>query len=219
MSLNANDAPGGGLNIKTMEAGTYPARLVQVIDMGMQPQPPFQGKDKPPAHEINLTYEFVDTFLIDEDGEEIKDKPRWLSKRMPLHNLESERATSTKHYNALDPHHVQEGSFPALLGTPCNVTVVLNPNKKNPERPWENIGGVTAMRAKDAERCPELVNGTKVFDLDEPDVEVFLALPKFIRERITSNLEYEGSALQKILKNEEPVKDFQGELADGENPF
>ena len=32
-----------------IEPGVYPARLVQLFDLGLQPQRPFQGKDKPPA--------------------------------------------------------------------------------------------------------------------------------------------------------------------------
>ena len=104
MALNAKTASsGGGMNIEPLEPGTYPARLVQVVDLGVQAQRPYQGKEKDPVQEILLTYEFVDEFLKDEDGNEETDKPRWLSESMPLFNLSSERAKSTLRYNALDP--------------------------------------------------------------------------------------------------------------------
>lgn len=79
MGLNAKKAAGGSDRVaqEVLEPGVYPARLVQLIDLGVQPQRPFQGKDKPPAQEIMITYEFTDEFLKDEDGNEIEDKPRW----------------------------------------------------------------------------------------------------------------------------------------------
>ena len=55
-----------------IEPGTYPGRLVQLIDFGLQPQRPYMGKDKPPAQEIGLTYELVDEFMKDDDGNDIE---------------------------------------------------------------------------------------------------------------------------------------------------
>ena len=46
---------------------------------------------------------------------------------------------------------------------------------------------------------PELTNPTFIFDTDNPDLDMFDSLPEFIQERITSNLDYEGSALEKAL--------------------
>src|SRR5690554_5331156 len=130
MALNAKNIPGGGGgNYEPMEPGTYPARVVQIIDLGLQNQRPFQGQEKPPAREIAITYEFVDEFMKDENGEDQEDKPRWLTEIMPLHNLSSERAKSTQRYNALDPNMVYDGDFSQLVDTPCNVTVVQNPGK------------------------------------------------------------------------------------------
>jgi hypothetical protein len=56
------------------------------------------------------------------------------------------------------------------------------------------------MRAKQAEALPALVNPTKVFDPDSPDMKVFWSLPEWLRDIITSNLEYEGSALEKLVE-------------------
>ena len=38
-----------------------------------------------------------------------------------------------------------------------------------------------------------------MFDLDNPDLEVFNAFPEWIRDKIKGNLNYEGSKLQKLL--------------------
>ena len=87
--FNAKEVPMGNNNNDRpdMEPGTYGARLVQILILGVQPQREFKGEAKPPKLEIMLTYEFNDEFMKDEDGEDILDKPRWLSETMPFNNL------------------------------------------------------------------------------------------------------------------------------------
>lgn len=178
-----------------IEPGTYPARLVQVIDLGLQPQRAYQGKEKPPANEIMLTYELVDTFMKDADGNELEDKPRWISETLPFYGLFADKAKSTQRYLAFDPKEDFEGDFAQLIGKPINVTVV---NNAVGDKVYDNIATISAMRPKDAEKCPELVNPSKLFDLDAPDMEVFNALPEWLREKIKSNLKFQGSPLQKL---------------------
>ena len=205
MSLNANKAAGGGRQAEPLDAGTYPARLVQVVALGLQNQKPYQGKEKPPVEELMVTYEFVDEFMKDEEGNDVPEKPRWKSETFPFYNLSSEKAKSTLRYNALDPSGVKSGDWAALIGTPCLVTITHNP--KQGGGVYDNITAVSTMREKDADRLPPLVNEPKVFDLESPDMDVFGALPKWIQQKITENLEFEGSALQKILGTEGPAKE------------
>lgn len=200
MALNTRKIPsqGSGNRVEQpiLEAGVYPARVVQIIDFGLQPQRAYQGRPKPPAYEIQVTYELVDVFMVDEDGNELEDKPRWINETFPIYSLDADMAKSTKRYYALDPDCVHDGDFSKLLGTPCNVTIVLN---KKEGRTYENIGNVSAMRPRDADKCPELKNEERFFDLDNPDLEVFNKLPKWIQDKITSNLEFDGSKLDKLL--------------------
>lgn len=209
MSLNAKTVPFGGGGSKKqplLDIGTYPARVVRIIDLGLQNQRPFAGKEKPPAHEVMMTYELLDAFMTDEDGKEMEDKPRWISETFPLHNLSAELAKSTKRYVALDPNLDFDGDFTKLVGTPCNVTIVHGQGKgKNAGKVYENIGSVTGMRDKDAKRAPELVNEGVAFTLDNPDLETFNKFPKWLQEKITSNLEFGGSKLEALLKGK-PVQ-------------
>lgn len=199
MSLNAKNAPGAS-NIEPIEAGTYPGRLVQVLDMGLQTQRPFNGEDKKPAYEIGLTYELVDEFMKDDDGNDILDKPRWVSETMAFYNLEQEKANSTKRYMVLDPDVEYEGNFPALLDTAINVTVTKTPGKgKNANKIYNNVSGISIMRQRDRETCPALVNEAVFFDLDAPDMKVFKSLTQWVREKIQSNLEFQGSRLQAAI--------------------
>ena len=223
MSIDASKVGRNSNWSPALESGSYPGRLVLVVDLGLQNQRDYQGEKKPPAREILLTYEFADEFMKDEDGEDILDKPRWLSESFPLYNLDSERAKSTLRYKALDPIMQHGGDFTQLLGYGVNITVMQNPNKKNPERPWENVGGLTAMRLKDIEKLPELVNESVAFDLEEPALDNFMMLPKWIQKRILENLEFRGSLLERMLeegnKGVPDQIDSQGPTVDEETPY
>lgn len=206
MALNAKKVPksGGkqGPAQEPIDAGTYPARVVQVLDLGIQPQRAFKGEPKPPAHEIMITYELLDEFCLDEEGNELEDKPRWLSETFPLRNLEADLATSTKRYRALDPDEKFDGDFTLLVDMPCMVTIVQNRGKgDNAGKIYNNIQAVATMRAKEARAAAPLVNEPKVFVLDEPDLTIFKSLPQWLQDKIQGNLEYEGSALQEALED------------------
>jgi hypothetical protein len=210
MGLNANKVASAGNNVnkqEAMDAGSYPARIVQILDLGLQEQRPYQGEAKPPKHEIMLTYEFLDEFCLDEKGEELEDKPRWLSETFPFNNLDVDLAKSTKRYKALDPKEDLGGDFTLLADVPCVVTVVNKDGTgKHKGTVFNNVGGVSGMRAKDAAKADPLKNPTKVFVLDEPDLEVFRSLPDFLQDKIKGNLEFNGSILQKALGGNEKVE-------------
>lgn len=206
MAFNAKQAGNGGgkerVEQPLIEPATYPARLVQLIDLGLQPQKPFAGKDKPPMQEIMLTYELVDVFMVDADGNDVEDKPRWISETLPFHNLKADKAKSTQRYLAFDPKEEWEGDLSKALGEPINAVLVQN---QQGDKVYTNVGGLSAMRAKDAEKCPALKNPTTLFTLDEPDLAVFNKFPKWIQEKIQKNLNYSGSKLEAMLKGDKPA--------------
>lgn len=203
MALNARKVKNNsGPKAPAIDEGAYPARLVQVIDLGLQKQE-FGGEVKTPKNDIWVTYELVDEFMPGEDGEPDTEKPRWLSERFPLNNLDSDLAKSTKRYYALDPNEEENGNWASLIGRPVLVTVT----KKTKDGDSRNyIGGTSAPRAKDAAKYAPLVNEPKVFSMDDPDVEVFNSLPDFLKDMIKEGLEFEGSKLDRLLKGEKVSK-------------
>lgn len=206
-----------------LEPGTYPARIVRVLDLGLQPQQPYQGQEKKPAHVINVTYELVDVFMVDDEGNDLEDKPRWISEDFPLNSLSSDLAKSTKRSNAIDPKNEFEGDWSQYLGLPCLVTT-RNYKKKDGSL-GDGVSNVSAVRSKDAAKMEELKNPAVFFDLSNPDLEIFNKLPKWMQEKIQSNLEYAGSPLDRALngkaapkpaKKEEPKKEAP-EAGEGED--
>lgn len=205
MALKAPKGNGGGKQFTPQEnikPGTYPARVVQLIDYGLQPQRPYMGQEKKPAYELGITYELVDEFMKDEEGNDIEDKPRWISETLPVHPIVADKAKSTQRYLTFDPEVLQGGDFSYLLGKPCAVTVV---NNKSGDKVYDNVATISAMRERDANKCPELKNPAKMFDLDQPDLEIFQKFPKWIQEKIQGNLNYKGSKLEKLLGGKAPA--------------
>lgn len=203
MSLNAKNYKTES-KFKTpdpLDPGTYPARVAQVLSLGLQKQQPWKGEEKDPKDELYVTYELLDEFLLDEDGKEIEDKPRWQSEDFTMNSLDSDLAKSTKRYTALDPEMKFDGDWGELLGAPCMVTVIQNEGKgKNAGRIFNNIASVQSMRPKEAAKAVELKNPPKVFDIEEPDMDVFFSLPTFLQDKMKSNLNFGGSALEKAIE-------------------
>lgn len=182
-----------------LDIGNYFCRIAQVIDTGLHHKDVWddhakkyvQDLTKAPVNMLMVTYEFTTEFMKDEAGNDVEDKPRWLSETFPLLPLKSDLATSTKRYKAIDPKEEKKGDWAQLGNYPCTVTIAHKKSGK------AKIGNVAPPMKGMA--VPELKNPVKIFDLSEPDLEIFRSLPEWLQERIKSNLEYEGSALQKLL--------------------
>lgn len=212
MTFNAKKLPAANNSklIPPLEPGSYPARLVQIIMLGIQPSRPFKGEEKPPRLTIRLTYEFLDEFLKDEEGNDVEDKPRWLSEELPFMSLRADLAKSTKRYYALDPNDEADGDWEKLIGAPCMVTIINEADKRpGVDRIYERIASVSTMRPKEAAKAPALKNPPLVWDFYNPDIEVFNKFPEWIQEKIKGAVDYPGSALEGALEGgvSTPVKE------------
>jgi hypothetical protein len=201
MSLNINKVKStGGSRQKPLEPAGYPGRVVMIVDLGLQAQKEFKGNKKDPQHEMSITYELSDEFMLDEDGKEQKDKPRWQSETFTLRNAKAEKAISTLRYKVLDPENKDDGDFTKQLGKAVTVNIVQAPGKgANAGKIYNNVSSITPIRAKDLDKVPPLVGTPTLFLLDTPDLEVFNSLPEFIQTKIKGNLNYNGSTLQALL--------------------
>lgn len=204
MSLNAKKIKSAASDNKKrpdpLDAGSYPARLVQVVLLGVQKERPYKGEERAPRLQARLTYEMLDEFMKDEEGNDIEDKPRWLSEQLPFLSLKADLAKSTKRYYALDPESKADGDWAELIGTPCMVTVVQEVDKRpGVDRIYEKIASVSSMRPKEASKAPDLKNPGFVFDFYEPTKEGWDNLPEWIQDIMKSAVDFEGSPLEAML--------------------
>lgn len=199
--------------------GSYPARLVGMVFLGVQKQPPYKGQAKPPHEMVRLVYELSDAFMVDENGEDILDRPRWLDEEVPVYSLDAERAKFPQRLKAIDPTITDDTPLDQVIGKPCQVVVVNNPGKgKNEGRIFDNVDSVNpAIKVKGYSQ-PDLVNPSFYFDpFDDEncDVEVFRKLSEFVQKKITGADDYIDSVLAVKLGSCEPttVPDEGGEDA------
>jgi hypothetical protein len=172
---------------------------------------------------LYVTYELSHVFMLDKDGKEEPERPRWISEDFPFYSLEADKAKSTLRYNAIDPKGELGGDWTRTVGMPCTVVVVNNPGKgNNVGKVFDNVGSVTPAMKIPGYVQPPLVNDPVVFDLSEPDLEVFNKLPSFLQDRIKGNLNYQGSPLQKLLGDTSAPSAPVDQTADDEpeeNPY
>lgn len=217
MALNAGKIKGNTSKKQKqppLDAGGYPGRVVQVIDLGIQKQRPYQGQEKDPCQMVRVVYELVDEFCIDENGKTEEERPRWVSEEFPLKGLYAELAKSTKRYLAIDPEKKFEGDWTKLTSMPVMVTITKEPSKREEGVFFNNVASLSVIRKKEADKMPELKNDELVFDQsDLSTVDAFFTLPEWVQDKIKEGLKWEGSPMAKAVSNykkeekdEEPKK-------------
>jgi len=151
----------------------------------------------------------------------LEDKPRWFDFEFTYNpdGYMGDRSHIFKFMTAVDAFEVpaNPAAVPPIEGHPAKqlhellgeaLTVNLSQYTKkagdNAGQVANKITSFTSMKSKEKKAARGLINPTIFFDLGNPDVEVFGKLPGgdkpyAIKNRILANLEFDGSALQKLL--------------------
>jgi len=197
MPLNMNEIPkAAGTQRALIPVGQNMARFVQVIDLGLQEQRAYLGKEKKPKYEVYVTLEFPDE-RIELDG---VSRPMWKSQRIGMST--DDRSTCYKWYSKLDPEGKFRGDWSQFIDQPCAALITHDKGKgKNEGRVFDNISDV--MPLMKGVVVPPLENDPVVFDLGSPDREVFEAFPEWLQNVIKQNLEYDNSKLQRMLEGQD----------------
>jgi hypothetical protein len=183
MSLQATKETSEKKDYGRIENGTYPARAVQIIDMGEQWSENWKTGEKEYWDEEEtkpkiqkkcfIQFEFP-TETMEIDGEQ---KPRWQGKEFVIST--HEKAALVNLAKAAGISEPENGfSVADILDKPVLITIgtTSGGNAK-----VQTISGVP--KGMDV---PELYNPTVVFDLDAPDPKVFERLPSFIKEKLNN---------------------------------
>lgn len=215
MALSLNQKPvSTGKKFERIGEGTYPGRLVQVIDFGLQQETDWQTQEvklddngnevwKP---KVWLTFELPDE-TIEIDGE---DKPRWISKEYNLSFHEKSALTAV--VNAMSTGG--EKTLADFLGKAALIQV--GSTRTNNDK----IVGVTKVIK--GMTVGELQNDPVSFDFSDPDRKVYDGLPNFMKEKIQDGAKCRGgdkvSAMLDMpsTKAEDTKKES---LGDDELPF
>lgn len=177
-----------GPSVPPMEAGTYPAVCVGIVDLGEQYSETF----KKYGDKLLIIWE-IPSQTIQIDGE---DKPRWLSKDFSasLHEksglyqaLVSWRGKAfTEKELTVDETGFMQFSVLDMLGSGCFLQVIV---EEKDSGSYNRITSVISLPA--GMDTPKTETPLIAFDIDDWDDEVFNSLPVWVQDRIKKSTQYQ----------------------------
>lgn len=202
LKVDCTGSGDGQANYVLPKEGARPARLMSIVDLGVQHQDPYQGKPKKPCQQVILGFDLVDD--LDDDGVPV----RVTTGFYPL-NVTVDFKTKTLHeksklygiVKALDPTgKVFNMDFNNLLGLPCLVNVKLNTRVGNDgkERTYANFDGANPVPSIEGFTIKESPSDPYVFDMDEPNIEVWTALLDRLKVKVREAVNYPQSAIKTV---------------------
>lgn len=186
-----------GSDVEPIEAGSYPARVYQMIEMGTVAGYLGQLQNK-----VRIGFELpTELHVFDEKKGE---QPRVISQDYTLSF--NEKAKLRKVIEACDPKalgtdedgFMEEFDVETLIGKPLLITIAQKP-KKDGSGNYAFIDNCT--RLPKGMSCPAPINPPQVLSYDKWNEEAFEKLPDFIREKIESAEEYK--VMKGIIKPED----------------
>ncbi len=179
-----------------VEDGTYPARIVSVVDLGSQMQTDYKTGDETGYKEkVMITWEFpTERIEITKDGE-TRSMPRWQGKEFTLSF--NEKAALTKLVGNIAP---DIAVLSELINIPCAVSIASTSGG--------NAKVDTVSKPMKGFETPDLENDTVFFDFSNPEENLFNSIPLWMRKKITHAENYSGFADDWDLGEDESKGDF-----------
>lgn len=184
MTLILDEVKEGGSKVDwgRVEDGTYPARVAQVVDFGVQPQTDYEtGAEAESKPVVYITWEFPTSRIDLENDEGTTSLPRWQGKEYKV--SKHEKSNLMKLVGALSPKLRSLDEF-------CNLPSMVQ------------IGTTKGGNAKIANvlppmsgmEVPPLENDAVFFDFDHPTQETFEALKMWQQRKVREAENYTGFA-------------------------
>jgi hypothetical protein len=172
----------GGSDFKQVDAGTYPARCIAIIDLGTQ-HSEWQGK--PIARrQAMLQWELPTETIETKDGI----KPMTVSKFYTVSLSEKSNLRPDLEAwrgRAFTPEELAGFDLNNVLDKPCMVSIIHNDKgKARVSSVAKLVKGMTV---------PNAFHAPFIFSLDNFDGNVFQALPEGIKKLIAQSDEYKGA--------------------------
>lgn len=204
MALNFSETKKAKTTYPRIGEGTYPARIVRILDFGMQFATDFKtgevkkyddGNDVV-QHKVWIDFE-LPTETIEIEGVA---RPRWIGKEYTV--SAHEKAAIQGLLKAADPGGkatMKGRNVAGLLGLPLMITIGSTSTGK------DKITATTSL-IKGMNVDP-LANPTLFFDLDEATYKDFELLPKWMQKRIKDGVDFESTGLYKKFNSMSDIEE------------
>jgi hypothetical protein len=185
-----------------LDGGVYDARILSIVDLGMQPGSPQYPEPKP---KLEFRFELLDEFMVGEDGSVDETAPRVFNYEVTYNEdgYMDEKANIYKLIAAIPAGFELE--LADMVGLPVTVMIqkYILKSGKNAGKEANKVTSVLPMKAKSIAIAGPLINKPLFFDLGEPDLAVWAKLykgnPYAHQDRIMASTSFAGSLLQKML--------------------
>jgi hypothetical protein len=194
MGFIAKDS-GGESNFKKVPPGVYVARCYSLIDMGTQVSEGQYGSKE--QHKIRIAFEIFgdddagNPLTIDVDG---KQMPLTISKTytLSLHEKSGLRKDLAA-WRGRDFTEEEAKAFDVskLVNAYCMINVTTSENNG---KTYTNIAGITPLPQALKNAKPAGVHEVVMFDLDQPDWEIFQQFHERLQETIKKSPEFAMAA-------------------------
>lgn len=201
MGFVASDSGGG--NYKRVPAGAHVGRCYSLIDLGTQLSTGQYGEKM--QHKIQIKWEL---FGEDEQGAPLttdEGLPMTISKSYTL-SL-SDKASLRKDLASWRGRDFTEEEAKAfdvtkLLGAYCMVNVTTSENNG---KTYTNVAGLTPLPSALKNSKPNAVHENVIFNLDDPDWELFDSFHDKLKEAIKRSPEYAQASGNTVQQTEEEI--------------
>jgi hypothetical protein len=210
MKLNTENTSGNTASFTPVPVGVYEARVVKIAELGSQKaRPPYHltadGRPKGPSTKLSVTFELAD-MVTEVNGKTV---PRLAFKIMTLSLHEKAHLAKIVASAGL----TGEFDIADLLGTVVSLSITHT--EKNGAT-YANVDSISAVSERVAKTVAPAETDLTIFTFDEPNQEVFEALPEFQRNMITSALNFKGSKIEALLFEQTTVGTDNVDDMDGE---
>lgn len=177
---------------KLVPAGTYTARCYQMIDLGTQKTTGQFGEKE--QHKIRISWE---VFGEDDSGQALtvdikgKQMPMTVDREFTLsmHENATLRAfLSNWRGKAFTDEEAFTFDISKLVGAYAMVSVAHSESKNG--KTYANVVSAVKLPKELANAKPAAVHADVIFNLDEPDLQVFDAFPQWLQEKIQGSPEW-----------------------------
>lgn len=178
MSLKVSQATG---DYEIVPEGQYIARCYKVVDMGTQ-DVSWEGQTKQQP-KIIIYWEILDDKLKMDDGRPFSISKTYTASLDDRSNLYKDLvAWRGKQFSA---EELIGFDISKLLGAYCQIQVA---HQESNGKTYANINAL--MNTKER---PTAVNDTVMFDIDNPDMEIFNTFPTWLKDKIRSSAEWDDT--------------------------
>lgn len=214
---------GGGGDYTPPAEGRTGMRLLEYIELGVQPQGKYKGQDKKPAASVQIAFELLGKKHMREikkdDGEvEVRGTLFRIFPNLALSSNEKSKffkllkLMRSTYSNPDDITHMSQMIGAPFMGVIRNRTVEANGEKRTYSNLTDESGnfaitgpvidelddeGEVVSRKKI--KVPDLTMTAKLFFFDEPTMEDWNALDEKTQERIKAAKNFKGSAVEQML--------------------